>query len=308
MGRVTRFPPAAGSLGAVEDRILDGPHGPLPVRTHEPAGPAVAGLVWVHGGAFFGGDLEMPESDWVARSLAARGVAVVTVSYRLAPRPVWAAQPGRPARAGVHFPVASEEVTAAFRWAAGAGLSAPASAWSLGGASAGANLAAGAALRLRDADGTRPRSLLLIYPLLHQALPPHRAELAAKVAALPEDARFAPDAVRDIALNYVRDPALLADPLAFPGGHALEGLPPTLVLNSDADGLRSSGEHFAAELAMAGVPLLLATEPGTEHGHLNRPEEPAAHRSLDRMHLWLTADPAGGAASDVRPELEATTP
>ena len=40
-------------------------------------------LVWVHGGGFFRGDLDLPESDAVARALAERGLPVVTVGNRL---------------------------------------------------------------------------------------------------------------------------------------------------------------------------------------------------------------------------------
>ncbi len=43
-----------------------------------------ARLVWAHGGGFVAGDLDMPEADWVARTLAARGVTVVSIDYRLA--------------------------------------------------------------------------------------------------------------------------------------------------------------------------------------------------------------------------------
>ena len=68
----------------IEDLTIEGPHGAIPVRTYLPSS-ATQGLVWVHGGAFAFGDIDQPESDWVARELAARGIAIVTVDYRLAP-------------------------------------------------------------------------------------------------------------------------------------------------------------------------------------------------------------------------------
>jgi len=40
------------------------------------------------------GDLDMPEADWVARQLAARGIGVVSVFYRLAPPQDFAARLG----------------------------------------------------------------------------------------------------------------------------------------------------------------------------------------------------------------------
>src|SRR5262249_41710178 len=51
-----------------------GPHGPVPVRIYTPAGdvPTHAPcLVWLHGGGFIGGDLDMREADWTAREVCA---------------------------------------------------------------------------------------------------------------------------------------------------------------------------------------------------------------------------------------------
>ena len=60
---------------------------PADVATARPT----AGLVWAHGGGFAAGDLDMPEADWVARSLAERGITVISVDYALAPTPqAWA--------------------------------------------------------------------------------------------------------------------------------------------------------------------------------------------------------------------------
>jgi acetyl esterase len=294
---------------------IDGPHGGIPLRVHAP-GPDERfeglGLVWAHGGAFFGGDLDMPESDWVARQLALRGIVVVTVDYRLSPLPSSAADPasntGDPASSAADpasdgkdaprfpYPVASEEVTAAFVWATAsstgmAAEGAPGMAvddWALGGASAGGNLAMSAALRLRDAGGVVPRSVLLAYPVLHATLPPVSAELAAKVGALPPELAFGAAEIERMNLDYVQRPEALTEPYAFPGGHDLSGLPPTFILNCDADSLRASGQQFGAELATAGVDVTVVREPGTSHGHLNDPADPAALRSLGRIIGWLT--------------------
>jgi acetyl esterase len=59
------------------------------------------------------------------------------------------------------------------------------------------------------------------------------------------------------------------------------------MINSEADELRVSGEVFAATLDEAGVPLELVVEPGTEHGHLNRPDQPAASDSIERIVRWI---------------------
>jgi acetyl esterase/lipase len=281
---------AAASTTA-QDHVIDGPHGGLRVRVYRPADQSsIAGLVWVHGGGFAYGDIDMPEAHWVASSLATMGVAMISVDYQLAP-PLEDVPDDATERTGlgVRFPVASEEVTAAFRWATAhsAELGVVPERWSLGGGSAGGNLSAGAALRLRDEGGPQPCSLVLVYPVLHRELPPHRTELAAKVAALPPEDVFTAEEAMAMNLNYVGNESLLDSPYAFPGGHDLEGLPPTFILNSDSDSLRSSGELFASELAAAGVDVFVMRETGSRHGHLNQPDNPLAQRSLDRIRAWL---------------------
>ncbi|WP_210480167.1 alpha/beta hydrolase [Naasia sp. SYSU D00948] len=289
-------------IGALEvhDREIEGPHGPLRVRTYRQLdNPPLAGFVWVHGGAFAFGDLDMPEADWVARQIAASGIPVVSVDYQLAPTTGLAPHLDVGPREGVQFPVASEEVSAAFEWAAtSADLGVPEGHWSLGGASAGANLSAGASLRLRDEGRVQPRSIVLAYPLVHAELPPHRPELAAKIEALPQEARFEPESVLAININYVGEPAVLASPYAFAGTQDLHGLPPVFILNSDADSLRSSGELFASELAAAGVDLLLIREDDTRHGHLDEPGTPGATRSIERIVAWLIPNPLVGTAHE----------
>ncbi|MFE7406955.1 alpha/beta hydrolase [Isoptericola sp. NPDC057559] len=300
----------------VSDRVLDGPHGDLRVRVYVPAGAPVAGLVWAHGGAFVHGDLEMPEADGVARGLAAAGVAVVSVEYRLVPAIDYRASEAEPGAGGVRFPVPSEEVAFAFAWASAtstgpvaASLGVPAGRWSLGGASAGGDLAAGAALRLRDGevpgvpgvpgvDAGAPRSVVLAYPVTHQELPVPSAELAAKIAALPPEKDFPPAAVRAMNANYLGHDGPATSPYAFPGGHDLRGLPPTLIVNSDHDALRSGGEAYAAELAAAGVDVMVDREDGTTHGHLNQPDHPGCARTLARFAAWLTGDALVGTAHE----------
>jgi acetyl esterase/lipase len=230
--------------------------------------------VWVHGGAFVGGDLEMPEADWTARQVCERaGAVVVSVDYRLCLE-------------GVHHPVPSDDVVAAFRWVRdnAVALGVDAGRISLGGASAGGNLSIGAALRLRDEDGRPPFALLPIYPVAHAVVPPASAALAARMAEVPAVLRFFPPQMRWLNENFLGGPLSTADGYAF-GAHAvLEGLCPTLVINAEYDDLRSSGEDFVARLALAGVDVRQVTAVGMLHGFLNtRPDiEPVGH-ALDLM-------------------------
>jgi len=268
------------------------------VRVYPPIAPPGmipngAGLVWAHGGGFAGGDLDMPEADGVARALAARGVTVVSVDYALAPTPPARVEvTGAPAKAGVHFPAASDDVIAAFRWALESELSP--GPWALGGASAGANLATGATLRMLADGGLAPSLVVLAYPTLLALQPEPDAALRAALAADPEADTFGPDAVLRMYENYLGGPVDGAPIPAIPGLATAEDLahfPPTLMINGEVDELRVSGEHFARALAAAGRDILVLTEPGTRHGHLKRPEEPAAAASIERIAARLAALP-----------------
>ncbi|MEP6843540.1 MAG: alpha/beta hydrolase fold domain-containing protein [Pseudolysinimonas sp.] len=269
---------------AIQPRLVETRAGAVPVRLYLPAGEAVAGLVWAHGGGFLGGDLDMPEADWVSRSLAARGIVVASVDYSLAPVPIgYTFRPIEP-RPGVHYPVASEQLTDVFCWATGEELGVPAGRWAIGGASAGGNLAAGAALRLRDESGPQAAGVLLVYAVLHYRLPPATDELRAK---LGEEHQASPGGGTYLNDNYL-GPASPQAPYAYAAGKDLRGLPPVFVLNADVDELRASSQAFAAEVAAAGIDVVQVREGGTAHGYLNEPDDPGALRSIARIAAWLT--------------------
>ena len=275
------------------DDAVPGPHGPVPVRVYSPAGAHTdrPGLVWLHGGAFLGGDLDMPEADWTARHMADRaGAVVVTVDYRLC-------------TGGVHYPVPHDDVVAAVRWARenAAGLGMDRTRISLGGASAGGNLAIGAALKLRDEDGEPPAALLPIYPVAHSVLPPASAALAARMAEVPPVLRFLPEDTDSFNTNYLGGPLSAADGYAFGALAVLEGLCPTLVLNAEYDDLRASGEDFTARLALAGVDVRQVLVPGMLHGFLNTRSD---LEPVDRA-LTLMADVVAAARTPETLEIPA---
>jgi acetyl esterase len=270
-------------LGAVEarDATIDGPEGRVPARSYRLPGAHWSGaLVWVHGGAFIGGDLDMAEAHWVGLTLASRGLSVLSVDYRKCLR-------------GVRFPAPSDDVIAAWLWAIDHAreLGTSPERMHLGGASAGANLAAGVTKRLRDGAGPVPASLVLVYPLVHSQLPSPSEELRAVLARTQLTVNFSPETVRDINLQFTGGEHGLSDPYAFAANGDVSRQPPVYILNAEADPLRASGEAYAQRLRDAGVRVHVEFEPGAEHGHVNDPYSPGGQRSLERIATWL-AGPA----------------
>lgn len=97
------------------DSIVDGPHGPIPVRHYSPPSGispvSTRPIVWIRGGGFFKGNLEQPESHDAGRALAAAGFHVITVAYQLATvsRHRWFTR-GLWWSPAVHYPIPVDEV------------------------------------------------------------------------------------------------------------------------------------------------------------------------------------------------------
>src|SRR5215213_10147029 len=202
-----------------------GPSGPVPIRVFKPAGERQPGIVaYLHGGGWVLGSLAGFEP--LCRALAnASGAAVAAVDYRLAPE--------HP------FPAGLEDALAAVRWlgAEGGRLGADPQRLALAGDSAGGNLAAVAARRLRDeqrrgaeASGRAPLRLqALVYPV---------CDSRPDTASYHENAEgfgLTAASMRRFWALYL-DGADGAEPDASPlRARDLTGLPPTLVLTVRRD-------------------------------------------------------------------------
>lgn len=259
-----RFPRLANV--ETRDLTIDGRVRRVPARLYRDASAEASGraLVWVHGGAFIGGHLDMPESNWVALELAARGIPVLAVDYVKC-------------LGDVHFPEPSDDVLVAWRYALEhAGELFGTGDVLLGGASAGGNLTAGAVARLRDAGEPMPAGVVLVYPVVHPNGPEASAELD----------RDSPHGA--LALNFAGSVEALSDPHAFAALGMADGLPPTFVLVCESDELRPSGEAFARQLETAGVDVVLRLEQGAGHGHINEPADPTALPTVEAIAGWIT--------------------
>lgn len=226
----------------------------VPVRVYAPAaqdGP-LPGVLYIHGGGFILGNVEMFDGD--AKRIAAEvGVVVVSVEYRLAPE--------HP------FPAGLDDCYAALSWTAASALELgidPAR-LAIAGDSAGGGLAAAAALLARDRGGPALCFQYLGIPELDDRLdtPSMRAYVDTPLWHRPA-AEFSWDSY--LGGKGIRGTADVSPYAAPARAEDLSGLPPTFVNVCQFDPLRDEGIAYAQRLAQANVPTELVLYPGTFHG------------------------------------------
>jgi acetyl esterase len=266
----------AGPVASVQDRMVPGPAGELPVRIYAPEGePPFPIVVWFHGGGWVVGTLD--SYDPLCRALAAAVPAVVvSVDYRLAPEHRW--------------PAAVEDAYAATMWASrhAAELGGAQHRLAVAGDSAGGNLAAVVALGARDRGGPAIAFQLLVCPALDVAGDTGSwREFAEGLDLTAAGMRWYWD-------HYLGETDGAA-PDASPARAAfLGGLPPALVIVASHDILRDEGEAYAARLADAGVAAAATRIPGVVHGFFRwRAVTPAADQALQQAAGALRTALAG---------------
>ena len=227
------------SHGAIQARIYT----PKQLRKKDGLAPC---LVFFHGGGWVIGNIET--HDVVCRMLADEGeLIVISVDYRLAPEH--------------RFPAAVDDAITATKWVAANArqLGIDASRLSVGGDSAGGNLAAVVALDARE-NGPKLAGQMLVYPATDfgRTHPSHSE---------PETSILLTHTVITWFANHYLDGADINDWRASPlRARTLSGLPPAYVLTAGADPLRDEGNEYAARLKQAGVAVNYRHFPGQFHG------------------------------------------
>lgn len=225
-----------------------------------PAGdPPFPMLVYLHGGGWVMG------SPWTHRrltaELAARGMLVISVDYRRAPKH--------------RFPGAVEDAAFALEWSRthAADFGGDTGELLIGGDSAGANLAAGV---LASGRATGVKAALLLYGIFdyHRSLPILSGLLGGS------------DADSQPYLDSAEFDALRDDPRLCPERRAAS-FPPTFLTVGEDDPLRSESESLAAALTASGVPHQLWIAPGAPHGYLQLPTHPAHDAGLDALAAFV---------------------
>ncbi|HZE99970.1 MAG TPA: alpha/beta hydrolase [Planctomycetota bacterium] len=229
-----KLPKLREPLARVETRQLPG----FKVRVYIPEGTGpFPALLYFHGGGWVLGDLE--SHDDVCRSLAKRTPAVVvSADYRLAPE--------------TRFPGPLDDCEAALTWlvAQAAELGIDRNRVAVGGDSAGGNLAAALALRIRDKGGPPIAFQLLIYPVTDRSVGTESyREFSSGYGLTRANMQWFWDC-------YLNQTADRDNPEVSPlRAKSLKGLPPTFLLTACSDVLRDEGEEYGKRLHEAGVPV-----------------------------------------------------
>jgi acetyl esterase len=234
----------------------------IPVRVYTPrevAGQG-AGLVYLHGGAFYMGDLDWEEERCLVLAETGQCV-VVAVDYRLPPE-----QP---------LPIPLEDCYSALVWVAehAAELGVDAERLAVGGCSAGGALSASVAQLCRDRGGPPLALQALIHPVLDASLsePSLRALPAAEL--------------RDMELMWSHYTGGEGAAYASPGQcEILDGLAPAYIVAAELDALRDEAISYARRLLAAGVSVELHLVPGLPHAfELFVPEAEVSQRALEQQ-------------------------
>lgn len=220
------------------------------VRIYRPAGTTASSdlpvVVYYHGGGWVIANVDV--YDATPRYLAeAMNAVVVSVEYRHAPE--------------FKFPAQHEDAASAYRWALDnvSRYGGDPERLALLGESAGGNLVVATAIHARENGLPMPDHIVSVYPIANSSM---------NLPSRTDSAQAKP--LNTAALNwfgyyYMRTKADAQDPRLNLVSADLAGLPPTTIINAEADPLRSDGETLAQAMKQAGVSVEQRVFPGTTH-------------------------------------------
>jgi acetyl esterase len=245
--------PAPLAVEEARDFAFPGAAGEVRARCYRPLGEepgkALPGVVYFHGGGWTCGDLDTHDS--VCRGIAVHGrCSVVAVDYRMGPEH--------------KFPAAVEDALAAVKWVAenARSLAVDASRLAVAGESAGGNLAAVAAIALRE-SGPAIAMQVLVYPVVDQAADTE------SLARFAHGYSLTRELLRWYQKQYLRDERDCADWRASPLRAADHSrLPHAYVLTAGFDPLLDEGRAYADRLKQAGNSVVYECFEGMIHGFL----------------------------------------
>ncbi|NKB50556.1 MAG: alpha/beta hydrolase fold domain-containing protein [Alphaproteobacteria bacterium] len=234
-------------MAVQQDLSVPGPFRDVPMRLYKPTDAAdMPVFIYLHGGGFkLGSELS---NDRQMRELAqVWGGAVISCDYVHAPEHT--------------FPDPVIEVTAVVEWLAenGGDLGLNPTAMTIGGASAGASIAFGVAIELRDRKSDLIKGVVSIYGVVDDALDTDSMRELGGGDFLLQTAYVA-----QVYADYMGD-ADRNDPRAFAAKGDVTGLPPAFIVAAELDPIRDDSLRLAENMTAAGHPHRLKVYPGVMH-------------------------------------------
>lgn len=271
---------AAPYTGELSDRVVrstilvPGPAGSpdVALRVHRPADAAgpLPCLIWMHGGGLVLGVAGQDDARfdvWCVR----HNMMAVSVEYRLAPE--------------TPFPGPIDDCYAGLQYVAehAAELGVDVERIGVGGASAGAGLAASLALMSRDRSGPRLSSQLLIYPMIDDRQITESSSW---------DVPIWPNSSNTYGWTSYLGAAKGTDAVSSHAAAAratdLSSLPPAIIIVGGLDGFVDEDIDYARRLNLAGVAVEFHLYPGAPHGFdALLPSSTVAIRANADLKLWL---------------------
>lgn len=240
--------PKPEEAGNVENKNIDGPGGPIPIRIYTPKGNGpFPVIVYYHGGGWVIADLDTYDST--PRALVnSTNAVVVSAHYRQGPEH--------------KFPAAHDDALAVYKWALehSKELNGDPNRIAVFGESAGGNLAASVSVLARERYMPLPIYQVLVYPI---------AGYNFDTSSYVENANAKPlsrDAMKWFFTQYLNSPDDGQNHLiSLVNEKNLIDLPPTTIITAQIDPLKSEGKDYADKLQEAGVTVRYRNYYGVTH-------------------------------------------
>ena len=236
-------------------------------KSSKPSQPVV---LWIHGGGYIFGSAYDERAKVIADFC---DCTVVSVEYRLAPE--------HP------FPAGAEDCMAALEWVFdnADSLGIQAGKIAIGGASAGAGMAAGVSLMNRDGRNIPLCFQVLLYPMLDNL----HATPSGNITNHPVWKRSTSFNAWEMYLNGT--PAEAASEYAAPSrAESLKGVPPTYISVGSEDLFRDEDIGFGQKLIEDGIPCEMSVFPGMYHAGEGFAPAAKVSRRLNQSFLAALKD------------------
>lgn len=258
----------------VKSYVFETPFGPVNARVYSPikSNKIRAGLIYMHGGGWIIGDLNSHDSVCVDIAIRSK-TTVIALEYALSPEN--------------KFPIALNQCEWIFSNVRdrAESFNINPELLSIGGDSAGGNLALSCSLALRNKEKALPFYQLLIYPCIGSDFGTPSYEEHANAPFLDKQSMIW------IWETYLKGKDDYLNPLAFPLIEKdFSELPKTIILNAELDPLAHEGAELAKKLISARVPTFHLEAKSLIHGFIRcRDESQLADRAFNSMCDQMSA-------------------